>query len=651
MKKNNSLFIILCSLSFILLLLAYSNHFYNAFHFDDAHIIVNNAYIRDLRNIPLFFEDARTHSSNPMNQTYRPLTSVTLAVDYWLGNGLTSTFYFHLSTFLWYILQCVLMYLLYLKIINTAVQHEWNRYIALFAVSWYGLHTANAETINYIYQRGDSLSTLMVVAGFVLYEYLPKWRNRYIYLIPIIIGMFIKEPSAMFAPLLFFYILLFEKKYSILDGLKPKNFISVIKAFAPAFIVCIALSIFVLKMMSSTYTPGGASRFYYFITQPFVIVHYVITFFLPFNLSADTDWKVITNIFDDRVIVGLLFVFAMLYVAYIASKKQETRPVSFGILWFFLALIPTSIIPLAEVTNDHRMFFPFVGLMLSVCWAAGLFIIRHEKSVRKNFVAEAAMILVAAGILCGHAYGTHERNKVWHTGESLWYDVTLKSPGNGRGLMNYGLSQMSKGNYQKAQEYFERALTLTPYYSYLYVNMGVLKAAMNQQAEAERYFKKALQYDPNNPEPYYFYARWLMNQNRTGEAISLLQRALQISPAHGDSRNLLDQILSRPGNLKSPVEHAEELARSSPTAENYLNLSLQYHNAGRLEDSITVCRKALKIKPDYYPAYNNICAAYNELKLWDKAIEACEKGLAINPDFQLMKNNLARAKSEKVLQK
>ncbi|HEY3203421.1 MAG TPA: hypothetical protein VGL03_07135 [Thermoanaerobaculia bacterium] len=37
---------------------AYSNHFHNSFHFDDATVIENNAYVRSLRNIPLFFADA-----------------------------------------------------------------------------------------------------------------------------------------------------------------------------------------------------------------------------------------------------------------------------------------------------------------------------------------------------------------------------------------------------------------------------------------------------------------------------------------------------------------------------------------------------------------------------------------------------------------
>src|SRR6266705_6924130 len=86
------------ALLFIALLAAYANHFHNSFHFDDAHTIVNNASIRELRNIPRFFSDATTFSSLPSNQSYRPLVSTLLAIDYSLGYGLRP-FWFHLSIF------------------------------------------------------------------------------------------------------------------------------------------------------------------------------------------------------------------------------------------------------------------------------------------------------------------------------------------------------------------------------------------------------------------------------------------------------------------------------------------------------------------------------------------------------------------------
>ena len=64
-------------------------------------------------------------------------------------------------------------------------------------------------------------------------------------------------------------------------------------------------------------------------------------------------------------------------------RRREHRPISFGIFWFLGALAPTSLFVLSEVENDHRIFFPFVGLMLSVTWSAFLIvsraIARHPK--------------------------------------------------------------------------------------------------------------------------------------------------------------------------------------------------------------------------------------------------------------------------------
>src|SRR5512133_3763557 len=86
------------ALLLITLFTAYANHFHNSFHFDDAHTIVNNASIRELGKIPLFFRDATTFSSLPSNQSYRPLVSTLVAVDYQLAHGL-QPFWFHVSNF------------------------------------------------------------------------------------------------------------------------------------------------------------------------------------------------------------------------------------------------------------------------------------------------------------------------------------------------------------------------------------------------------------------------------------------------------------------------------------------------------------------------------------------------------------------------
>ena len=61
-------------------------------------------------------------------------------------------------------------------------------------------------------------------------------------------------------------------------------------------------------------------------------------------------------------------------------------------------------------------------------------------------------------------------------------------------------------------------------------------------------------------------------------------------------------------------------------------------------------REALKLRPDYAEAYNNIAAGYEGLHDWDRAIEAAQKAVSLKPDFQLAKNNLAWAQQQRSVQ-
>src|SRR6202020_996739 len=90
-------------------------------------------------------------------------------------------------------------------------------YAAIIAATWYMLHPTNAETINYIIARADVQSTLMVLLAFVLYIYSPFCRKTFLYLLPVGIGALCKPPAVMFAPLLFFYVLLFDEQQSLTD--------------------------------------------------------------------------------------------------------------------------------------------------------------------------------------------------------------------------------------------------------------------------------------------------------------------------------------------------------------------------------------------------------------------------------------------------
>jgi len=659
--------------------LVYSNHFNNSFHFDDSHTIQNNLFIQDLNNIPLFFQDGTTFSSLPSNQSYRPIVSTSLAIDYWLGNGY-NLFYFHFSTFVLFLLQGLCMFFFFFKLLNNTYKHSWNFHIAITAVALYLLHPANAETVNYIIARSDIQSTFCVILGFCIYMYSPFCKKTFLYLLPIAIGILAKPTAAMFAPIFFVYILLFEQKMSLADIFRKQHFkqlILAIKTTLPAFIICGLMYLLIDKLTPNTWVPGGSSTFNYLITQPYVIVHYFTTFFLPIELSADTDWLPLESIWHPTFFIGVAFIFTLIYIAFKFSKDEKSRPISFGILWFFLALFPTSIIPLSEVLNDHRIFFPYVGLVIGVCQTVSLLLLSYKKQLDALNINKSVLLACLFVIMGGYAYGTYQRNIVWHTEESLWLDVTKKSPNNGRGLMNYGLSKMREGDYAEADKYFTLALAVSPYYSFLHINMGVLKSAQGDDAAAEAFFKNGIRYGPNYPGSYYFYGKFLSSKSRHKEAIDLLVKAIELSPAHTDARSLLmneyteieewDKLAAlanttlqiNPGNQqallsldaalnkKGKIEIALNDIKKDPTADKYLNLSLMYYQTEKYQECIDAASEAIKIKSDFAEAYNNIGSAYNVLKKWDDAIIAFEKALKINPNFELAKNNLFVAQKGK----
>ncbi len=644
--------LILFGLFFLtVLILAYANHFDNGFYFDDIHTIVNNEYIRDIANIPTFFTDLASFGTMPNNRGYRPMVTTLNAIDYWIGGTKLNPFYFHLSIFFWYIAQCVLMFIIFKKMFDLAFKHRWNAYVALFGAAYYALHTANAEAINYIIARSDTFSTFCIVASFALFQN-KKMRRWQLYLIPAIIGVYTKETGIMIAPLLFLYVLLIEEQVSLREVITFKKWGSVwksIKVTIPAF--SLLIGIFLINRIyftpQSNLFHNPMNRWDYFTSQWPVILSYLSNWVLPLNLSADPDFKVTSEIFTSEKIYGLVIIIGLHLAAFLASEQKKTAPITFGILWFFIALIPTSSLhPLVQVSNSHRMFFPYIGLALAVSWAIAILCYKYEQFLTFKNWRLPALVSLTCIILMSYAYGAHVRNQVWDSGENLWYDVTIKSPENGRGLMNYGLVKMKKGEYAEAEKYFAQALEILPYWTYTNINMAVLKDAMGKKEEAIKYFELGLRYGKDNPEPYYFYARAMIKHGNTDKAMQLLEEGHRISPKHSNINQLRERIRLLGVSPEEKLKREMELAASAPSADNYINLSVTQYKLKDYEGCIASCRTALKLNPKSAVAYNNICSAYNAMKKWGKAAAACEKALEIDPNFERARNNLKWAESE-----
>ncbi|MCG2687026.1 tetratricopeptide repeat protein, partial [Candidatus Parcubacteria bacterium] len=438
--------------------------------------------------------------------------------------------------------------------------------------------------------------------------------------------------------------------------------------------------VFIQSMDAPTVVLSITSRGDYLMSQPFALLYYLSSFFLPVNLSADHGWVSALYVFDGWFILGIILLIFIIHLAVKFSKNIETRPISFGLLWFLIALLPSSsIFPLAEVVNDHRPFLAYIGLVLAIVW--GFYLIFKNKKLAFLKPSKTTIIFLASAILVTSALGTYNRNKVWHTSESLWYDVVQKNPQHARGLMNYALSQMQKGRLETAQYYLEKAAPLAPLYPYLKINLAIVKEYLGNPQDAETYFKQALILGPNHQETLYCYADFLNRQGRKPEAIKMLYRLLKTSPSYLKTYYLLMDIyshqhdiihlseiaekilkiipndpttlqyLAKTQDLNVELEKARIQVEENPTVENLFYFGFLNIQAKNFEQAIELNKQVIELEPNYIQAYNNLGTCYNHLGKWKQAIETFQKALAIDPNYNLVQDNLNYALEQQKLTK
>ncbi len=156
---------------------------------------------------------------------------------------------------------------------------------------------------------------------------------------------------------------------------------------------------------------GGIGRKQYFLTELNVVCTYVRLLFLPVNQNFDYDYPISYQVDNKTVLCG---VFLLCLLALAAVTYRSYRIISFGILWFFIALsVESSFIPIGHVIAEYRLYLASVGFVFLVM----TLIYMRQADVKK-------LNMIAAVILIGFSILTYQRNKVWENEITLWNDAS-----------------------------------------------------------------------------------------------------------------------------------------------------------------------------------------------------------------------------------
>ncbi len=524
----------------------YSNNYRHDYLLDSGHSLEHNSYVRSLKHIPTYFKDPKTLTSYRGNADYRPVLQVTYAINYRISKY--DTWSWHLFQILLHLICALTLYLLCRKLLRQ-FEPDGDRLVMAtipFVVALlFVVHPTSSGVINYLHARSSLLVAALLLPSIVWFmkrhddPAFPK--TPWIALLLYTLALFSKvEAVACLAVYLLCDVLqmAYARNQNPDDGASQTHWrqgfvgdllrtanLRTLRRLGP-FVAVTGIYFVIRSMVVEDYVAQARAYpdmngWIYLCTQVTAWWHYVLRWFAPVGLVAD---NMVYPVYRSATEPAVLLAVAgwILFAGLLKAQYRRYPHYTFLAISALALLSPTSsVVPLAEMVNEHRPYLPFAllsmvwlipGLRLLAGWAA--------KSRLSRGLTIAGLVLLVVSLFAL----TFARNRVFSTGERYYLDVLQKAPSS-RAYVNYGRSQLKKGRVQKALVHFKRAVALAPGWHIAHINLGVTYGRLGKHRIARWHLDRAVQADRYTSLSLEFRGRYNLSQKAYGAALSDLQKA------------------------------------------------------------------------------------------------------------------------------
>jgi protein O-mannosyl-transferase len=413
--------------------LSYANAIRGSFQFDDWNVIVDEPRVATI---------SAWWASMP---GIRPLLKFSYAANHALGSGAAP---FHSVNVAIHVVNAWLVFALFARAAT--------RRVALAGALIFALHPVQTEAVTYVSGRSVSLMALFALSSALVWI---EGRSVLVSAALFAAALLVKETAAVLPLALLLWCMVFSNRghspfsYKIArpQELKEKGECPLSPYFAVAGIAGIAAA------FSPTYRQLAATSFgvrsigTQLLTEAHAVVHLIGELVRVDRLNADPLLPVI-DAWTPRAAADVAIVVAAIVAGVLSIRRRPA--VAFGILWFFVWLLPTnSFIPRLDVANDRQLYVAMIGPAWLAASALGTL---AEKRGRVFPLAASLVVVLGLGA------ATSLRNRVYEDEVAFWEDVTRKSPANERAFNNLGYAYAQASRVGEADTALRRALVLDP---------------------------------------------------------------------------------------------------------------------------------------------------------------------------------------------
>jgi tetratricopeptide (TPR) repeat protein len=541
--------------------IAYAPSLKNNFvNWDDRSYIYENTLIR---SVDLHF--FKTIFTEPVVYNWHPLTVISYAINYAIWGY--NPYGYHFDNALFHSINVLIIFYLVLSLAKTPLwpaklsAYNCKLFTAAITALLFGLHPQHVESVAWISERKDVLSTLFFLACVLAYLKYASLEKKHLYyaltLIFFILGL-MSKPMVITLP-----VVLLILDFYPLGRLKKGNATRLIIEKAPFFAlsaVSAALTIWAQKTALAT------TEAIPLVTRLFTAVRsyafYLYKMILPLDLVPYYPYPENPVFFSFDYVAAILIIAAI--TVFCLYSLKYTR--AFLAVWLFYVITLSPVIGIiqvgAQAAADRYMYLPSIApltlMAIGACYA-------YKRFANRYVISIALIALTTLGAL------TVKQTYVWKNPITLWTRQIEKMPII-LGYTNRATAYHNMGRYKEAvADYTVIIESKNTDLTEVFIERGLSYQAMGEVKNAIDDFSSALVLSSSN-------IKALNNRGnaykKTGEhrlAINDFEAAVGLEPSNPVLYYNLSLVYLNMGSKKQALEHMRKAANLGlPAATQYL---------------------------------------------------------------------------------
>jgi protein O-mannosyl-transferase len=614
-----------CLLLAVLSIACYAGTLGNGFAFDDRAVIGRDPSVPSLESLPHLLTAPYWTGDGRTNRLYRPLTSLSIALNTILGGARPWTY--HLVNLLLHALVSITLYLLLVRLFGEGM-------LPLAAAALFCVHPLLSEAVASVVGRSELLAALFVLAAL--------WVERK----PARLGRGRGASISLLPPILYFMALLSKENalvYPAVSWLTDKVLgrpqgVSRGRRVWEISVLLGTASVYLLlrrQVLGALMEPGSipevdnplarTSSGVRIATALTLVLRYLGLFLFPSSLSADYSSPQILPLGGIADPSAILSAAVLLGLGFLAVRCRERLPaltwgLGFtGCTFFLVSNLP---FPIGTVFAERLFYLPSAGL----CTVVGLLLsAAHTKRPR------AAMVLLCAMVaLLG--VRTWDRCRDWKDDFTLFKTAARVSPRSAKVRYNLANAYRRQGDFPRAAENYRLCLELHPAFESARRNLAVTLTELGQAEEAVTLLRASLEKNPDNGSVYNNLGNAYRALGDLGSAQAAYLRALELEPDSGDPHNNLAALYQQQGDLDRAERELREALRLNPRSVPFLiHLGDHLLQRGRPSEALEVFSEAEKINPEAAAIRRGRGEALMQLGESDQARAELTRSLKLDP--------------------